>query len=61
MICCFRVYLEYHTTAQVVLGGIVGVLSGSLWFAVVQFVATPLFPHIASWWVIVCVCVCVGV
>ncbi|XP_076455059.1 dolichyldiphosphatase 1-like [Babylonia areolata] len=43
-----RIYLEYHTAAQVVWGGVVGVVAGSLWFAFVQLVLTPLFPHLAS-------------
>ncbi|KAL8567052.1 hypothetical protein ACOMHN_027481 [Nucella lapillus] len=43
-----RVYLEYHTPAQVVMGSLVGVVAGSLWFAFVQLVLTPIFPHLAS-------------
>ncbi|KAK7095452.1 dolichyldiphosphatase 1-like [Littorina saxatilis] len=43
-----RVYLEYHTFSQVLWGAVVGVTAGSLWFGLIQLVATPLFPHIAS-------------
>ncbi|CAK1549791.1 unnamed protein product [Leptosia nina] len=43
-----RVYLEYHTTRQVVYGALVGCLTATLWFTVVHRVLTPLFPQVAN-------------
>jgi len=44
-----RVYLEYHTVAQVVWGGVVGGLGALLWFTITQLVFTPLYPLIERW------------
>ncbi|KAK6196222.1 hypothetical protein SNE40_001487 [Patella caerulea] len=43
-----RVYLAYHTVSQVLWGAVTGLILGALWFAVVQFLLTPLFPYMAS-------------
>ncbi|ESP03246.1 hypothetical protein LOTGIDRAFT_237774 [Lottia gigantea] len=43
-----RVYLGYHTVSQITWGGIIGLTLGTVWFLVVQFLLTPLFPFIAS-------------
>lgn len=43
-----RIYLEYHTTKQVIYGGLVGFITATLWFAVVHKVLTPLFPQMAN-------------
>ncbi|KAM3959047.1 dolichyldiphosphatase 1 [Aphomia sociella] len=43
-----RVYLHYHTTAQVIVGGFVGFLFATLWFALVHRVFTPVFPQLVS-------------
>ncbi|XP_022820715.1 dolichyldiphosphatase 1-like [Spodoptera litura] len=43
-----RVYLHYHTTSQVVVGGIVGFIFATVWFAIVHRVFTPLFPQLVS-------------
>ncbi|CAH0603251.1 unnamed protein product [Chrysodeixis includens] len=43
-----RVYLHYHTTSQVVVGGIVGFVFATLWFVIVHRVFTPLFPQLVS-------------
>ncbi|CAK1603312.1 unnamed protein product [Parnassius mnemosyne] len=43
-----RVYLHYHTTSQVVVGGIVGFIFATIWFIVVHRVLTPLFPQLVS-------------
>ncbi|XP_025112683.1 dolichyldiphosphatase 1-like isoform X3 [Pomacea canaliculata] len=43
-----RIYLEYHTVGQVLCGAVLGIVNGTLWFAVVQFVLTPFFPLIAA-------------
>lgn len=44
-----RVYLLYHSWAQVLLGAVVGVVLGCGWFMVVHILFTPLFPTVASW------------
>ncbi|XP_063529811.1 dolichyldiphosphatase 1-like [Cydia strobilella] len=43
-----RVYLHYHTSAQVIVGALVGFLFATIWFALVHRVLTPLFPHLVS-------------
>lgn len=45
-----RVYLEYHTLAQVMAGGALGALAACAWFALTHCVFTPLFPYICSWY-----------
>ena len=42
-----RVYLHYHSVAQVLAGGAVGVASGAAWFLLVEAAARPLFPALA--------------
>lgn len=44
-----RVYLQYHTTSQVVWGGVAGGAGALLWFLLTQIVFTPLYPWVASW------------
>jgi dolichyldiphosphatase len=44
-----RVYLMYHSVRQVAVGGVVGAIWASLWFALTHCVLTPLFPQIVSW------------
>lgn len=44
-----RVYLLYHTTNQVLWGAVCGFVLAILWFIIVQFTLTPLFPIIAAW------------
>jgi len=39
-----RVYLQYHTVAQVVWGGVVGGVGALVWFIITQFVFTPIYP-----------------
>ncbi|XP_041976948.1 dolichyldiphosphatase 1-like [Aricia agestis] len=43
-----RVYLHYHTTSQVVVGAIVGIIFGTIWFTIVHRVFTPFFPQLVS-------------
>lgn len=43
-----RVYLGYHTTAQVMWGSGIGIGCAILWFVLTQKVLTPLFPTIAA-------------
>ncbi|XP_050675552.1 dolichyldiphosphatase 1-like [Leptidea sinapis] len=43
-----RVYLEYHTRRQVVVGAIVGIVTATVWFIVVHKILTPLFPQVVT-------------
>ena len=36
VVCCGRLYLQYHTFSQIVGGAVVGSISGILWFLLVQ-------------------------
>lgn len=49
LVCYGRVYLQYHTWSQVIAGIIIGIVTGSLWFAVTQVIFSPLYPKIVSW------------
>lgn len=51
MVCLSRIYLQYHTWNQVMVGSIVGAITGILWFTLTHLVFSPLFPTIASWYV----------
>lgn len=44
-----RIYLQYHTVSQVIIGGLLGSVLGVLWFLFTQFILTPWFPTVASW------------
>ncbi|XP_043496636.1 dolichyldiphosphatase 1-like [Polistes fuscatus] len=44
-----RIYLQYHTTSQVLWGLTVGAILGVLWFLTTHIILTPLFPIIVSW------------
>ncbi|XP_019871737.2 dolichyldiphosphatase 1-like [Aethina tumida] len=44
-----RIYLHYHTIAQVLCGALVGVLFATVWFALTYLVFTPLFPQVVTW------------
>ena len=39
-----RVYLGYHTTAQVLAGGTLGLMLGTGWFLLMNYVVSPWFP-----------------
>jgi len=49
VVCFGRIYLQYHTVAQVLCGAFVGALLATLWFILTCIVFTPLFPIIVSW------------
>lgn len=49
LVCYGRVYLQYHTWSQVIAGVVVGLIFGLLWFAITQFIFTPLYPKIVAW------------
>ncbi|KAF7417709.1 hypothetical protein HZH68_000362 [Vespula germanica] len=44
-----RIYLQYHSTSQVLCGALVGVTLGVAWFLITHTILTPLFPLIVSW------------
>uniref|UniRef100_A0A2P2I2I9 Dolichyldiphosphatase n=2 Tax=Hirondellea gigas TaxID=1518452 RepID=A0A2P2I2I9_9CRUS len=43
-----RVYLLYHSWAQVLVGAVLGVVLGVSWFAVVHLLLSPFFPIVVS-------------
>ena len=44
-----RVYLTYHTTAQVLIGAVVGTIAGKSWYAITwNFIAPTIFPKLAK-------------
>lgn len=50
LVCYGRVYLLYHTINQVIVGAIIGLTFGTLWFSFVHCILTPyVFPQIVSW------------
>lgn len=44
-----RIYLQYHSIAQVFCGTVVGTVLGIAWFVITHVVLTPFFPMIVSW------------
>ncbi|XP_014247822.1 dolichyldiphosphatase 1-like [Cimex lectularius] len=44
-----RIYLQYHTWKQVFCGALLGILFGTIWFALTYLVFTPYFPVVVSW------------
>ncbi|XP_046438506.1 dolichyldiphosphatase 1-like [Daphnia pulex] len=44
-----RIYLQYHTASQVIVGGLLGSVLAVSWFLFTQFALTPWFPTVASW------------
>lgn len=49
LVCISRIYLQYHTFAQVFCGAFVGIIFATFWFALTCYIFTPLFPQIVSW------------
>nr|ACO15252.1 Dolichyldiphosphatase 1 [Caligus clemensi] len=49
LICYGRLYLQYHTLSQVLVGALVGIGFSSLWFFLTQTLFSIYFPMIASW------------
>ncbi|GAB0087827.1 Dolichyldiphosphatase [Sergentomyia squamirostris] len=49
LVCISRIYLQYHSLAQVYVGAIVGICTGALWFIFIHFFLTPYFPRIVTW------------
>ncbi|KAL3281949.1 hypothetical protein HHI36_005152 [Cryptolaemus montrouzieri] len=49
LVCISRIYLQYHSFSQVIVGSLVGILFATLWFALTHLIFTPLFPQIVSW------------
>lgn len=44
-----RVYLEYHTVEQVIVGGAIGRAFGAIWFFLVHYIFSRYFAVITSW------------
>jgi len=44
-----RIYLMYHTFAQVMWGGLVGTVFATFWFLLTEIVFTPKFQEICTW------------
>ncbi|XP_031640068.1 dolichyldiphosphatase 1-like [Contarinia nasturtii] len=49
LVCLSRTYLQYHTWNQVIVGSLIGIITGLLWFTLTHLILTPLFPTIVSW------------
>lgn len=49
LVCCGRVYLQYHSTQQVLVGALVGIVVGTGWFVLTHYFLTPFFPLVVSW------------
>lgn len=48
-VCISRIYLRYHTWSQVIIGSLIGIFNGTLWFCFIHIILSPLFPYIVSW------------
>ncbi|CAH8446686.1 unnamed protein product [Schistosoma bovis] len=51
LVCYSRVYLLYHTSTQVLVGIIIGGIFGMIWFLIVQYAITPIFPRFTDSWI----------
>ncbi|CAH8448480.1 unnamed protein product [Schistosoma rodhaini] len=51
VVCYSRVYLLYHTSTQVLVGIMIGGISGILWFLIVHYAITPIFPRFTDSWI----------
>ncbi|XP_053694663.1 dolichyldiphosphatase 1-like [Sabethes cyaneus] len=49
LVCFGRVYLQYHSLQQVLVGALVGMIVGTLWFLLTHCFLTPYFPVVVSW------------
>uniref|UniRef100_A0A2M4BXD6 Dolichyldiphosphatase n=1 Tax=Anopheles marajoara TaxID=58244 RepID=A0A2M4BXD6_9DIPT len=49
LVCFGRVYLLYHSVRQVMVGALIGTVTGGLWFALTHCVLTPYFPMVVTW------------
>lgn len=49
LVCISRTYLQYHTCGQVIVGSIMGIITGTAWFSVTHLLLTPFFPYVVSW------------
>ena len=45
---CFRLYLHYHTVEQVLVGLVIGVVNGAIWFYIVENFFTYIFQDIVN-------------
>ncbi|XP_055642935.1 dolichyldiphosphatase 1-like [Toxorhynchites rutilus septentrionalis] len=49
LVCFGRIYLQYHSLQQVLVGALVGMIFGTLWFILIHYFLTPYFPMVVSW------------
>ncbi|XP_058823956.1 dolichyldiphosphatase 1-like [Topomyia yanbarensis] len=49
LVCFGRIYLQYHSLSQVLVGAFVGIFIGTFWFFLTHYVLTPYFPMVVSW------------
>lgn len=49
LVCLSRIYLQYHTLGQVIVGSTVGAITGVSWFTFTQLILRPIFPFVVSW------------
>jgi len=48
LVCFSRIYLYYHTLEQVIVGFVIGTISGLLWFFVVEKLCMPYSPKLVN-------------
>ncbi|XP_057290553.1 dolichyldiphosphatase 1-like isoform X1 [Hydractinia symbiolongicarpus] len=48
IVCYSRIYLHYHTLEQVIVGIVVGLVNGAVWFYIVETLFTPIFQDIVN-------------
>lgn len=54
LVCFGRIYLQYHSLSQVLIGSVIGFLTGCTWFAFTHLLLAPKFPWIVSWYDLAC-------
>lgn len=49
LVCFGRIYLQYHSWSQVIIGALIGIFTGSTWFTLTHLFLAPKFPWVVSW------------
>lgn len=49
LVCIGRIYLQYHSWSQVIIGALIGVLTGTSWFFFTHLALAPKYPWVVSW------------